>query len=119
MAEKNPHQKTYPRPFSIRLSDSERARLKVDARGEPLARYIRTRLFGEAKPQKRHIANVLGLLGQSGIADNLAQLSAEAKAGSLLLDQETMDKIDQACAHVAQMRLELIRALGLGGKGVQ
>ncbi|WP_420410574.1 hypothetical protein [Hoeflea sp.] len=100
-------------PFSLRLSDKERARLKREADGRPLGSYIKFRLFNGGKPSRSELAEMLGLLGQSSYADSLAILAAEARSGSLLLDKQTLAQIEEACAHVAQMRACLIKALGL------
>ncbi|SDU42746.1 hypothetical protein [Stappia sp. ES.058] len=100
-------------PFSLRLSDKERARLKREAAGKSLGGYIKSRLFDEGKPNRSELAEMLGLLGQSGYAESLAILVEEAQTGSLLLDKQTLTQIDQACAHIAQMRACLIKALGL------
>jgi hypothetical protein len=43
----NQHPPRRPPPFSLRLSEAERARLECDANGLPLGGYIKTRLFGE------------------------------------------------------------------------
>jgi len=56
---------------------------------------------------------VLGLLGQTRIANNLNQIAYEANCGSLLMDEETENEIKMACAHIAWIRVKLIEALGL------
>lgn len=44
-----------PKPFSLRLSFDERARLEQDASGMALGAYIRERLFGEnVAPRQTH-----------------------------------------------------------------
>jgi hypothetical protein len=76
-----------PPPFSIRLSEAERARLKCEAGPQPLGTYIRARLLAEpGRPVRRAsssltledrkaLAQALALLGQSRIASNLNQLA--------------------------------------------
>lgn len=100
-------------PFSLRLSDKERARLRHEAGSRSLGGYIRLRLFESGKPLRSELAEVLGLLGQSQIADNLQTLADEALSGSLLLDKQTLKQIAEACAHIAHMWSCLIKALGL------
>ncbi|MGI9402808.1 MAG: hypothetical protein ACR2O0_16240 [Rhizobiaceae bacterium] len=46
------------------------------------------------------MAKTLGLLGQTCVAINLNQLAKEANSRSLLLDDETTDKINEAYEHV-------------------
>lgn len=74
-----------PSPFSLRLSETERARIERDAAGMPIGGYIRSRLFGEeAAPRRRGkfpvkdhklLAQALGKLGASRLANNLYQIA--------------------------------------------
>ena len=115
-------------PLSLRLTPEERIKLEKAAAGLSLSAYIRKCLFGKAvQPRKvrsrvpvkdqESLARVLGLLGQTRIANNLNQIAREANSGSLLLDEHTEIEINKACAHVAFMRSELIKALGLSDGG--
>jgi hypothetical protein len=63
------------------------------------------------------LAQVLGLLGNSRMANNLNQIAYEANCGSLLMDQATEDEIKMACASIAWMRVKLIEALGIKDGG--
>ena len=46
------------------------------------------------------LAQVLGLLGQTHIANNLNQIAYEANCGSLLMDEETENEIkDGLCSY--------------------
>ena len=56
---------------------------------------------------------MLGLLGQSRIANNLNQLAYAANSGSLLFDDETQAMIFEAYQNVCFMRSQLILALGI------
>jgi len=115
--------KASPR-LSFRLSHDELAELKAKAGRLSVSAYVRKRLFGE-KGSRRIIrpspstgnslalARVLGLLGKSEIAGNLKTLAAEARTGSLLLDKQTLDQIEEACRNVSRMRDELVTALDL------
>ena len=83
-----------PKPFSLRLSFDERARLEQDASGMALGAYIRDRLFGEnAAPRQTRghfpvkdyaaLGRVLAALGQSRLSNNLNQLAKAVNTGSL------------------------------------
>lgn len=113
-----------PPPISLRLTPEEREKLDHAAQGTSLSSYIRKCVFGKETSVRKArlrvpvkdqeaLAKTLGLLGQSRIANNLNQLAKEANRGSLLLDAETTDKINEAYEHILSMRSELIRALGL------
>ena len=122
---KDPKNKS-PR-ITLRLTDEEYARLTKAAEGVSLSAYIRKKLFGKdvslrktrsrvpVRDQKA-LAQVLGKLGQSRIANNLNQIANEANCGSLLMDEETEQEIKLACAHIAWIRVKLIEALGLRAK---
>jgi len=112
--------KPYDPPFSLRLSFEERARLNVLAEGEPLGTYIRDRLLDAAPKRKKLSVNdrnallrVLGILGQSRIANNLNQLAKAANTGSLPVTPETESALIEAARDVTFMRRMLIEALGL------
>ena len=109
---------------TLRLTAEEHAKLLSLARGMTLSAYIRACVFaGDAAPRKRKnrepvkdekaIAQLLGLLGQSRIANNLNQLAYAANSGSLLFDDETQAMISEAYQHVCFMRSQLILALGI------
>ncbi|MGL1921226.1 MAG: hypothetical protein OCD03_09365 [Hyphomicrobiales bacterium] len=115
-------------PLSLRLTPEERQALEKAASGISLSAYIRKCIFGKtAKPRKvrsrvpikdeEALAQVLALLGQTRIANNLNQIAFEANCGSLLMDEETENEINKACTHIAFMRAELIKALGLSERG--
>jgi hypothetical protein len=83
--------KSYPSPFSLRLTFEERARLEQAAAGLSLGAYIRQRLFdGNAAPRRtrgKHpvkdheaLGRVLAELGRSRIANNLNQLARRPTA---------------------------------------
>lgn len=118
-----PPPKTYPPPFSLRLTHDERARLDAERGNKPLGAYIRERLFGEdATPRKRRSYNpaadtealgrVLGALGQSRLSSNLNQLAKAVNTGSLPVTPETEADLQAACREVAVLRADLLRALG-------
>ncbi len=119
-------EKKAPR-ITLRLTDEELAKLKNLSSGLSLSAYIRKCLFGkDTAPRKLRsrvpvkdqeaLAQVLGLLGKTRIANNLNQIAYEANCGSLLMDGETENEIKLACAHIAWIRVKLIEALGIKSK---
>lgn len=117
-----------PPPFSIRFTKAERAQLKRDAGRTALSSYIRLKLFGDvdgldlAEPKVcKHIptmdhallAQLLGTIGQSELGRSMLALSLAAQSGALPVDDETTDKINDACENITHMRHVLIVALGI------
>lgn len=111
-------------PFSLRLTFEQRARLEADAAGMSLAAYIHWRLFDPDQPPPRQrgkapvkdheaIARIIGLLGQSRIANNLNQLAKQANLGTLPVTPDTESALADAAADIAAMRQMLVKALGL------
>lgn len=109
---------------TLRLTDEEMATLKHLSAGMSVSAYIRKCLFGKgAAPRKirlrapvqdqEALGRVLGLLGQSRIANNLNQLAHNANCGTLLLDQQSEEQINEAYAKVLSMRADLTQALGI------
>jgi len=118
--------KKYPR-VALRLSEDELALLKQLCGNMTYSAYIRKCLFGkQVSPRKvrsrspvkneEALAQLLGLLGRSRIANNLNQLAHEANCGTLLLDEQAYNEIHEAYTHICFMRTELIRALGLSDR---
>lgn len=115
--------KATPLPFSLRLTAEERARLDAEAGSKPLGAYIRSRLFDGTEATRKRVrrpagddqalAQVLGALGQSRIANNLNQLAKAANSGSFLLTAEGEASLRDACDAVRAMRRALMAALGL------
>jgi phosphoglycerate dehydrogenase-like enzyme len=109
-------------PFSLRLTFEERARLEELAGDMPLGSYIKEKLFDRPlrkrarlrRPVKNEqsLAKLLGMLGQSRIANNLNQIARAVNIGTLPVTPETERDIRRACAEVQLMRMELLRALG-------
>jgi len=98
--------------------------LEKASAGVPVSAYIRSRLFGDGvRPRRtrekhpvrdhRMLARLLGTLGEANRASNLSELADAAQTGSLPVTPDTEASIRQACAHVAHMRCELLKALGL------
>ncbi|MGE3992572.1 plasmid mobilization relaxosome protein MobC [Pseudorhodoplanes sp.] len=59
------------------------------------------------------LGRLLALLGQSRIANNLNQLAKAANQGALPVTVEVEADLRAACAEVFEMRLLLLRALGI------
>ena len=112
------------RPFSLRLTPEERARLEREAAGIPLGSYIRAKVLGEPPPVKlrcsglpirdrRSLAKLLALLGRSRLANNLNQIAHLGHIGSLPFTPETASELEDALAAVRELRRLLVVALGL------
>ncbi|WP_203560992.1 hypothetical protein [Jiella pacifica] len=110
-------------PFSIRLSEEERAQLAREAGGEPLGTYIRVKVLDGSGQRKRRtgqpiedrkaLARLLGLLGKSELGAHLAELASAARSGSLPVDPETQTQLQETLADVRELRRLLMEALGL------
>jgi len=117
--------KKYPPPFSLRLTLEERARLEAEAGDLPLGAYIRERLLGDdTAPRTRRgnspvkdkeaLGRVMGALGAARLSANLNQLAKAVNTGSLPVTPETEAELQEACRKIADMRADLLRALGGG-----
>ncbi|WP_419907889.1 hypothetical protein [Hoeflea sp.] len=113
----------YPPPYSIRFTFEERARLDADRGNKPLSVHIRERLFGDDVSPRKKIGNspvqdmealgrVLGALGASRLSSNLNQLAKAVNTGSLPVTPETEADLKNACREIAELRADLLRALG-------
>lgn len=114
--------KKRPPPISLRLNDAERTALRKAASGRSINGYIRERLFGDAasiaasKPVSEDhaaLARVLGALGQTNVFTSLAAISLALEKQQLLASKETESSITEACKAIADMRADLLIALGL------
>ncbi len=102
-------------PFSLRLSEEERARLERDAGDTPLGAYIKSRLFASVSKKKtrEELAKILSELGRMNIAENLNHLARAVKTSSLIVSPETEKAIAGCCLDIKWIRYVLIKALGL------
>lgn len=119
--------KKYPPPFSMRFTIDERRALELAAAGRPLASYIRWLIFKEdmpelpkrrtretaANPDRQELAKLLGTLGKSRISQNINQLAKAANSGSLPVNQEVIEELNDACKAINWLRDTLIKAIGL------
>lgn len=114
-------------PFSIRLTQEERERLELEAKGKPLSVYMRERLLGDGSaPRKLRrkpaadqagLAKVLGMLGQSRLANNLNQIAKAAHIGVLVVSPALIEELENACRDIRIMRDALLSALGFPPAG--
>ena len=109
---------------SLRVSTDERAAIEKNAAGLAMSEYLRERLLGDDVtprrtrgrfPVKDHeaLAKVLGLLGRSELAANVAALAWAAQQGTISPAPDFEAAVKQACTDIAEIRTILIRALGL------
>jgi hypothetical protein len=115
--------KKRPAPLSIRLTEEERAYLKRKAGKKSVSAYVRDKALGEAanarnpvqspKVDYEMLGRILGILGKSELSKNLCLLAVAAEHGALIVDEDVEADLKAACADVREIRLLLIRALGL------
>lgn len=105
-------QKTQTKPFSLRFTYEERAKLEERAGKKSLGIFIRSKLFNENDLENRkevfkgrtETAKILGMLGQSDLGKNLKQLSQAAKSGSLIVTPDTEGMLDRALKDIILMK---------------
>ncbi len=84
-----------------------------------LGAYITLKLLssGPMKPaavlaKRKMLAQAFALLGQSRIPNNLKPLARLANIGALPATPETIADLNEACAHVREIRLLLMAVVG-------
>lgn len=108
---------------TVRFSYDDYQQLQELADGAALSVYLRAKALEEILPKrksrstasiedKQAIAQLLGLLGQSRIANNLNQLVYHANIGALQMDEESKTQITEAYEHILFIRQILMKALG-------
>ncbi|MCQ0987236.1 MobC family plasmid mobilization relaxosome protein [Jiella marina] len=111
---------------TVRFSPEDYERLQTLADGMTLSVYVRAMALGEELNRRKArspasiadraaVAEILGLLGESRIANNLNQLAYQANVGTLAIDDESRSKIDEAYQMIFGMRALLLKALGRRG----
>lgn len=112
-------------PFSLRLSEAERAELERRAGSRYLGDYIRGQLFGDkARASKRRAprqtdiayAQALASIGQSEIPANLRSMAASARIGALPLTPDLIETIETTCRKIQTACDGLIVKLGVKPK---
>ncbi|MEM1195661.1 MAG: hypothetical protein AAGH57_06120 [Pseudomonadota bacterium] len=98
------------KPFSIRLTDKERAKLQREAGSQALGAYMRAKLLGD---DKRALAQILAALGSSDLAGSMRLIAEAAQAGALEDSDDLHLSLRAACLTIEKMRADLIRSLGL------
>ena len=112
------------RPFTLRLTQAERAELERRAGEMALGAYIKAVVFNEGEkrarrgartPIKDHVrlAEVLACLGQSRLSTNITELAEAAKHGTLYVDDSVSGALKRACDDICSMRMLLMIALGI------
>lgn len=115
-------------PFCIRFTKKERAKLEHAAANLHLSTYIRSILFNRELPpapsrrqnpikDHKELAKLLALLGQSRIASNIHQLAKAANSGSLPVNVDVLQSLEDAVQAIRMMRSMLMKALGLQPRG--
>lgn len=110
--------------ITLRLTEDENHQLRERAGDLSVSSYVRECLFEKDTARRKRrsyrpvvdqqaLAQVLSRLGQSRMSSNLNQIAHHANAGSLIVDEVTLDEINQAAATIAWIRVTLIEALGL------
>lgn len=108
--------------FPIRFSEAERVELERRSGNMALGTFIKAELFADTVKRRRgsrsptkdnvSLAQVLAMIGQSKVGDQLEILSSAVENGSLLVNDEVVSDIQNACAEVHAMRSMLMKALG-------
>lgn len=110
------------KPFSIRLTQTERDQLAAQAGGRPLSTFMRAKLLTGARATKpaarpfrevdrQLLASVLAGLGQSCLSQAINQLAKSANMGTLSVDAEVVSAFNDACGDIKAMRSALTSAL--------
>ena len=98
------------KPFSIRLSEHERAKLEREAGSQALGPYMRAKLLGN---DKRALAQILAALGSSDLSGSMRAIAHAAEIGALDDSDDLRLKLHAACLSIEKMRNDLVRSLGL------
>lgn len=110
-------------PFSIRLTEDERARLVAAADGLPLGSYIKASMLDRApkvrrrasplpKQDKRVLAKALGLFARSNVANNLNQIAKAVNIGTFPVTPETEAELRELLRLVRRLHDLMMEGLG-------
>ncbi|WP_393926275.1 hypothetical protein [Yoonia sp. R2-816] len=106
----------------MRLAVEDHQTLIEFAGGMALSTYIHAKALVDALSRRRTrstasnadkeaLGQILGLLGQSRIANNLKQLAYHSNIGMLEMDEEASRQIAEAYKHVLLLRSIIMKAL--------
>ena len=116
-------------PFSMRLSDVERAALEAKAGSMSLSSYVKSVVLADDAPiyrkrrvmpeaDKRLLAEILARLGQTRTSNNLNQIAKHLNQGTLVIDEEFVNggvKLGHVAAqNWATLGLRGTRVMGSG-----
>lgn len=119
-----PKREKRPAPLSLRLSNGEREELERLANGKSLSGYIRQSIFENSTSLKKirtrnppiqdykMLARVLRALANADTINTITHIG-RTDAIRPLLSRELQVAVQQACSDIADMRQQLIAALGL------
>jgi len=117
------NRKKRPAPFSLRLSETDRAQLLAEAAGVPLGAYIKAKVMGAnrlpvrrsglAVQDREALAQALALLGRSRLSQNLNQIAHAVNIGVLPVTPETEEYLRESLQAVHEVRSLLLRSLGV------
>jgi hypothetical protein len=112
----------YPTPFSIRLTDEERAKLDALAGDMPMADYVRTRLFDTPSPRHHKmrrfdvnqslLKKLLRELGRQHISSRLHLIMNSIDDGDLEVDDKLELELHYLCSELRHLRRNIRKALG-------
>lgn len=112
-----------PSRLTIRLTPQERELLEEKAGTKALSAYVREIVLERATAQRSAtvrvppknqsaLAQILALLGRSGLHPSLHELARNARMGTVDLSDEALEQISKACTDIADIKALLMRALG-------
>lgn len=122
----NSKKRKRPGPFTIRLSDEERAILERKAGKRSLGAYVREKVLGDEQAPRRKraakpavdavmLGQVLGKLGKSEQVACLFLLLVAAEKNCVVMTETERAALHEACEGVLEVRAAVMSALGLRG----
>lgn len=115
--------KTYPATITIRVKPEQRQELEKRANGRSLSEYIKDVLFNEDRKISRTIGmqiqdqkllgQLIGILGQSGIPENLHHIHKSMLSGSYPLKNQAVEELFDEIEKLRSFRKACIKAIGI------
>ena len=115
-----------PTPFSLRLTQAERAFLEERAGSMPLGAYIRKCILEDPAPRikrkritkdQKQLAQIMGFISATRIPNNLNQIARAINTGSIIITEDTHRKINDACDDIQFIKKTIAHALGFNEDG--